>query len=214
VFDSGGDGVKGGDTLTAQLYSRTGDTGKLLASVSFTAADPGTLDGDSRFKNLPAAIVLEPGSYCIAGYGFSDANPNGNTHGGMPQDWSTDDGGGLINFVGTSRYGTSGVGHFPSTPDGGPANRYAAGTFEFKAAVATPVGPPPDLLAVLTASTSEVVLSWPVSDASFSVYRAASLQSPVFWQLITNTPVRKNESFTLALPINPGQQQFFRLGNP
>jgi len=40
------------------------------------------------------------------------------------------DGASLV-FVGLSRYAATG-GPFPGTPDGGPANRYAAGTFYFE----------------------------------------------------------------------------------
>ncbi len=43
-------------------------------------------------------------------------------------------GGGLINFLGNSRYaGQNASFVFPTILDGGPSNRYDAGTFQFKA---------------------------------------------------------------------------------
>jgi hypothetical protein len=44
------------------------------------------------------------------------------------------DGGGLIQFEGLSRYANNGVGSYPGHLDRGPANRYAAGNFMFSAA--------------------------------------------------------------------------------
>jgi hypothetical protein len=138
VFDSNGDGIKGATTLTAQLYARNGNAGTLLASLTFNAANPGILVDGSRLKLLPNSLLLTPGSYTIASYGYDANNPNGNIGTGNAKSWYTD-GGGLITFTGTSRYGTVGPGTFPSTPDGGPADRYAAGTFEFRPAPAAPL---------------------------------------------------------------------------
>lgn len=137
VFDSGSNGLL--STITAQLYTRNGNAGALVpgASLSFTPASPGTLEGGSRFKDLAAPIVLQPGNYTISAYGYSASEPNGNS--GSPT-WSTFSGGGAISFVGLSRFGTAGA--FPATPDGGPINRYAAGTFKFTA----PGDPNPPLL--------------------------------------------------------------------
>src|SRR5439155_26997171 len=52
VFDSGGDGVNGSALLTVQLFSRSGNAGTVLATTTFTVADPGALIGGSRFKPL------------------------------------------------------------------------------------------------------------------------------------------------------------------
>jgi len=131
VFDSGADGL--GLDLGASVWSRDGDTGTELASLAFSTADPGELIGGSRFKNLADDLVLTPGSYTIVGYGYGVGEPNGNTAGPSAEQKTMNDGGGLITFVGGARFGDPGnPGSFPGSPDGGPENRYAAGTFEFE----------------------------------------------------------------------------------
>ena len=138
VFDSGSNGLS--STLTAQLWRRnengtpgifTDDSGSaVLASRTFTAADPGTLVGGSRFKPLAAPLDLAPGAYTMAAYGYSAAEMNGNLGVGTAS-WTTDGGlGNAIQFVGGSRYGTAN-GAFPNVVDTGPANRYAAGTLQY-----------------------------------------------------------------------------------
>ncbi len=138
VFDSGSNGLS--STLTAQLWRRnengtpgvfTDDTGhSVLASATFTAASPGTLEGGSRFKPLAAPLELSPGAYTMVAYGYSAAEMNGNAGTGAAS-WTTDGGtAGAIQFAGGSRWGSS-PGAFPNTVDGGPANRYAAGTFQY-----------------------------------------------------------------------------------
>ncbi|MGI8602442.1 MAG: lamin tail domain-containing protein [Verrucomicrobiales bacterium] len=129
VFDSAGNGLA--STLTVQLFRRA-PTVAILAALTFNAADPGVLAAGtaSRVKPLPAALVLAPGQYSIVGYGHNstDLNDNVSTRGSKP--WRTDEGNGLLAFVGAGRYGGS-PGQLPPTPDGGPADRYAAGTFEY-----------------------------------------------------------------------------------
>jgi hypothetical protein len=127
VFDSGANGLS--TTLTAQLW-RSLPTPRLLGSLTFTTAAPGTLaEGtSSRFKDLAAPLVLGPGTYTTVAYGYSAGEPNGNAGTAAPV-WTTATGGGLIRFVGGGRYGAAA--QFPGTVDGGPADRYAAPTFEF-----------------------------------------------------------------------------------
>ncbi len=126
VFDDGSDGLA--LTINAQLWSRSGNTGvAILASETFTPGDPGTLDGGSRFKPLSEVVVLVPGDYTMVAYGYGAAERNGNQ--GSNDDWNIDGAGGILQFVGGSRYGAAGG--FPGTVDGGSANRYAAGTFKF-----------------------------------------------------------------------------------
>lgn len=129
VFDSNSDGIDPGSTLTAYLYSRTGNSGSVIATLTFTAANPGVLVDGSRFKALPSPLILSNGTYTIVASGFGTANPNGNLCCNAKA-WTTDDGGGLIAFVGASRYGTT-PNAFPPTIDAGPVDRFAAGTFEF-----------------------------------------------------------------------------------
>ena len=132
-FDSGGNGL--GSNITVQLYARNtngtqtnfGDDtpGALLATTTFFTTSPGTLLEGNRFKPLAVPVTLAPGSYTIVAYGYSASELNGNSSTG----WETNSGGGRISYVGTARYGNAGV--FPTNIDGGPANRYAAGTFKF-----------------------------------------------------------------------------------
>ena len=132
-FDSGGNGL--GSNITVQLYARNtngtptnfaDDTaGAVLATETFFTTSPGTLLEGNRFKPLATPVTLAPGSYSIVAYGYSAAELNGNSSPG----WETNSGGGKLSFVGGGRYGNAAV--FPTNLDGGPANRYAAGTFKF-----------------------------------------------------------------------------------
>jgi hypothetical protein len=100
--------------------------------MTFNSANPGTLAAgtSSRIKPLAAPLTLVPGQYSIVSYGHNsnDLNDNVGTRGNKT--WSADDGNGLLAFVGGGRYGGS-VGQLPPSVDGGPADRYAAGTFEY-----------------------------------------------------------------------------------
>ncbi len=171
VFDSSANGINSASTLTTQLYRRSGNTGTLLATLPFTSADPGSLVEGSRFKILSSPVVLSNGSYCIVSYGHSTGNPNGNID-RQPKTWNTDDGGGRLAFVGTSRFGSAGgvPGIFPATPDGGPMDRYAAATFEYRRLTATPT--------IFGHPTNQLVR--PGSNAVFSV--AAFGNAPLRYQ--------------------------------
>ena len=138
VFDSSGDGLTN-VTLTTQIYRRTGNSGVVLATLAFTQTDPGTLIGGSRFKPLTTPLILDAGTYTVVSYGYTAANPGANIGTGNAKTWVTDDGGGLIAFVGASRYGAGGPGTFPATVDQGPADRFGAGTFEYRIVPLAPV---------------------------------------------------------------------------
>ena len=143
-FDSGANGLS--RTITAVLWSRnpngtpatTADdlAGVVRSSQIFNAAAPGTLVGGQRFKTLPNPVTLLPGSYTMVAYNYGATEPNGNS---LAFNSGTQDGGGALRFVGTSRYGVttppaSVAASWPGTPDGGPAAQYAAGTFRFREA--------------------------------------------------------------------------------
>jgi hypothetical protein len=135
VFDSGSDGLK--QLLVAELWARDGNTGTRLSRLGFQPGDPGTLVGGDRFKPLDEPLTLPPGEYTIVAWGYNENEPNGNnqTGGPLPDEKTTADGDGAIRFVGTSRFSLDDVilpnTPFPETPDGGPVNRYSAGTFRF-----------------------------------------------------------------------------------
>jgi hypothetical protein len=143
-FDDNSDGLT--LPITVQLWQRnengtplnfSDDTGgSVLASATFTPGDPGTLFEGSRFKPLASPLALPTGAYTIIAYGYGTGERNGNLGGSIPPDpWETQSGGGLLSFVGFGRPGAAGT--FPTTVDGGPANRYAAGTFKFAGAGGT-----------------------------------------------------------------------------
>lgn len=126
VFDDLSDGLL--RDLSARLYDRTA-TASPVESIPFPMADPGWLVGGSRMKTLSVPRLLGPGFQgTIVADGYGSGEQNGNRSSSPP--WTTNDGGGLLSFVGTSRYGNT-PGTYPGSPDGGPANRYAAGTFAY-----------------------------------------------------------------------------------
>jgi len=131
AFDDGSDGL--GRTLVVLLYDR--DSPALaLANLTFAPASPGTLVGGSRFKTLDIPLVLPTGfhgSIVAEGYGSGERFGNNNA-----PIWVTDTGLGLLSFVGSGRWDPS-PGVYPTNLDGGPANLYAAGTFEFTPEPAT-----------------------------------------------------------------------------
>ena len=136
AFDSNGDGFTG--TLTTQLWQRNDggtpgtpddDSGvAILGSTTFSPANPGTLEGGTRFRTLESPLTLQPGSYSIVTSGFGVSDPNGNLGTANADDWESDDGEGALQFTGRGRFGTAGT--FPANADGGPSNRYAAGNLK------------------------------------------------------------------------------------
>ena len=132
VFDSGQDGLS--LPITARLYNRA--TGVALAELEFTPGEPGDLIEGSRIKDLSTPITLAAGfqgTVVAAGYGGGE--PNGNQ--GISSLGLTTEGAGRISFVGGGRFGAT-AGEFPASIDGGPADRYAAGTFIFSEPGAPP----------------------------------------------------------------------------
>ena len=123
AFDSGQDGILG--TINVGIVDRT--TGLVVGETLSFSGDAGDVVDGSRFLALPTPLVLPngfQGSITAQGYGQEG---NGNF-----TDFSViDDGGGLINFVGGARWGGDDPLTLASNADGGPANRYFAGTFEF-----------------------------------------------------------------------------------
>jgi hypothetical protein len=122
--------------LEVKLYQRdpTGVCHTILATLEFKAGDEGKLTDSSFFKPLPTPITLPAGFHGTieaSGYGNLEMNGNMGLGGGG---WYTDDGGGLISFVGGGRFGDEvHPKYWPANIDGGPENRYAAGTFMFHA---------------------------------------------------------------------------------
>lgn len=123
AFDHNSDGLK--VPIKVIIYDRT--TTKEVVSIDFAVGD-GQLVGGNRIKPLPCPLSL-PANFkgVIVAQGYNAQELNGNGNGGR----STDTGGGAITFLGGGRYGAQGTTTYPTIIDGGPVNRYAAGTFLF-----------------------------------------------------------------------------------
>ncbi|MCP4172180.1 MAG: hypothetical protein GY758_15560, partial [Fuerstiella sp.] len=93
-----------------------------------------TQEGGHWFKSLADPVTLPAGSYTIVGSGYGAGEPNINLGVAAAEGLSTNDAGGAITFVGGSRWGDAGA--FPANVDGGPAQRYGAGTL--KVSTSTP----------------------------------------------------------------------------
>ncbi|HAT20354.1 MAG TPA: hypothetical protein DCS85_09395, partial [Verrucomicrobiales bacterium] len=127
VFDDLSDGLN--STITVGIFDRT--TATLVgSSITFNGND-GSLEDATRFADLTSPISLPAGFQgSIVAQGYNGAERNGNTGTGSTAG-TTDDGDGAISFVGGSRFGPGGVFGYPTSVDGGPANRYHAGNFDF-----------------------------------------------------------------------------------
>jgi hypothetical protein len=119
-------GVDGSSGVTVGVFDRT--TGTLFGpSVHFSPTDAGTQINGDAFKAVTPFLL--PAGFQGSIVAFNDINWN--SFGGPNTTSTENNGNGLISFVGGSRFG-SGFG-YPTTVDGGPTNRYNAGTFEFAA---------------------------------------------------------------------------------
>jgi hypothetical protein len=134
AFNSKGDGKVNSGPIQVAIFNR--DTGVAVTpSAIFSSGTTYTLTpGKFDIQQSITQTRLNAGHYSIVAVGFSDADLNGNLDRTSPPS-TTDNGGGLISFVGTARYNTdfSGTLQLPNIIDGGPYNRYDAGTFEYTA---------------------------------------------------------------------------------
>ena len=139
VFDSNSDGLN--STITVGIFDRA--TEQLVGtSLTFTGND-GSLEDGTRWITLVSPITLAAGfEGMVVAQGYNGAERNGNVGTGSTAS-PTDDGGGAISFVGGSRFGPGGVFAYPTNVDGGPANRYHAGNFDYD------IIPEPSSLALL-----------------------------------------------------------------
>lgn len=204
VFDDSSDGVGEGVTLTVSLWERdpldeTLSLGQIGPAVEFTSASSGRLIGGSRFIDLETPIQLPAGFQgTIMAYGFTegtDRNGNANGFGAV------NDGGGLISFVGTSRFGLGGVGTYADTLDGGPENRYGAGTFIYSAGSSAPL--------VITRiehdpGTRETTLTWNSKPGkTYSIDFAEDLEPDLIWSEVTDNLPSQGDSTSYTVPAVP-----------
>ncbi|WP_425399366.1 dockerin type I domain-containing protein [Aeoliella sp.] len=143
-FDSLQDGIMGAETsIHVEIWQRddggtptdpADDTGiAVVASNTFTFGNDGTLSGGSRFQDI-TPVTLAPGSYTIAAGGFTADDQLWNYGIGFDdtQLSTINESGGIVQFVGASRFSAQfAPNNFPAFFDGGPENRYHAGTFSY-----------------------------------------------------------------------------------
>lgn len=133
AFDSGLDGFSSG-TVQVGIFNR--NSGALAGTSASFIGNSSVLSGNQRFIDV-VDFTLSPGQYSIVAVGFSATNRNGNFQfGGTSPVINT--GGGLISFVGASRYSSSTSLTFPNLIDGGGVTQYDAGTFQFTSAIPEP----------------------------------------------------------------------------
>ena len=182
VFDSAQDGLIA--PIQAAIYDRTSQA-TVSPVVTFSAgsgAVAGTLLGGSRYLSI-APLTLPAGFHgSIITFGYGDGingELDGNTFGtaaGTPTfPWTTNNGGGLISFVGGGRFTDSGgtAISFPTTIDTGPANRYASGTFVFAA-----VPEPSSLMLCLAALLTALAIAGQPRPRSNRTYRIETDLAP------------------------------------
>ncbi len=131
AFDSGGDGING--TITAGIFDRLSGT-QTGTGATFNGTGQTLVDGSRFAAPSGGSFILTRGFQgTIVTQGYNAAELNGNAGAPVPPPpWTTNGGpGNQISFTGTSRWGAAPFG-FPGNLDGGPFNRYAAGTFEFE----------------------------------------------------------------------------------
>jgi len=143
AYDSLKDGFDG--DVRVQLWTRNdagtplipGDdtAGTLVTEMTFTKAQPGVLDGISRFKPLGATVTLQPGAYTIYAWGYT----GGNRYFEGPRSSASSDG--RFRFTAARYHGTPGA--WPTSIDGNGALDYnGAGNFRVApAAGAAPIIP-------------------------------------------------------------------------
>ena len=176
VFDDGGDGVKGQAALVVHLYAsnpdraRKNNSGVLLETVMFDAADSGQLIGGFRYKKLLRPVTLLPGQYTITADGFDRQNrvykePKASIWNRLAFKVAMNDNAGAIRFDGCNQYH---IGYFlrkrtrtakditaiEHRPD-----RYAAVSFIF-----SPTEPPPSPFSLDYTILTAGINSFPVDD--------------------------------------------------
>ncbi|MDD2600613.1 MAG: FAD-dependent oxidoreductase [Kiritimatiellae bacterium] len=129
AYDSAGDGFESFKKVS--VYNRGG--GAPRAALAFSSGVEYTLQGGYRFQRLPEPLVLQPGDYSIATYGFSGADRyiTGNWGGGGAQVGPLESGE-VLSFL-TNAFRTTGSALTYPTEAIGPASDYAvtAGSFRF-----------------------------------------------------------------------------------
>jgi hypothetical protein len=188
AFDSEGDGIQ--QPISVRLYNRA--TAGLVASLLFEPGNDGELVGGSRFLPLSPPLALPAGFQgMIVASGYGPLERNGNLFSNLGL---TTFSGACLRFVGRGNYSED-PGVMANNPDGGPANRYAAGTFAFEPDL------PPTGLSILLNGAGTVRVNW--TDASGVLERTTDLELGP-WEMVPGATTG------LLLPVNQSKE-FFRL---
>ncbi|HUE14924.1 MAG TPA: PEP-CTERM sorting domain-containing protein [Planctomycetaceae bacterium] len=131
AYDQGSVGNLIGSTgqgVSVGIFDRT--TGTLVSpTASFSPINAGIQINGDAFQ--PELFTLAPGQYSVVSLNDDNYNEGYVSHTFNPTS-VMNTGGGAISFVGSGRYDGGGSLVYPTAVDGGPANRYDAGTFIFE----------------------------------------------------------------------------------
>jgi len=131
VFDDGSlSNLAGtqGNGVEVAIYNLA--TSQIVAGTEFlftTQTQVNQVLGDAFVSISP--VLLAAGNYTVVT--LDDVNYN--TNGGSNPTSTTNNGGGLLTFTGGGRFDANGSFDLPTIIDGGPVNRYDAGTFQYSA---------------------------------------------------------------------------------
>ncbi|TKB96387.1 LamG-like jellyroll fold domain-containing protein, partial [Pedobacter cryophilus] len=128
AFDDNQNGIFGslsGGSIRVAIFNRQTQTIVPGLDVMISGTNQPLING-FRMRTI-SEVVLMPGDYSVVALGFNGNERNGNFL--VPLS-TINDGNGSITFQGTGRYTNSGF-SYPTIIDGGPVNRYDAGTFSY-----------------------------------------------------------------------------------
>jgi hypothetical protein len=122
IYDSGADGIVGANALlTTVLFDAAQN---VIASQTFTAANPGVFDAASNYWFKPIApLALPVGQYTLVGYGWDASNLEHNIVVGGPAPTFN---GGVVQYVQTVYAALPGA----DVPPTFPANTYGPDAFD------------------------------------------------------------------------------------
>ena len=131
AFDHQGNGITGTQSGGIRVAIFNKATKTIVAGLdAIISGNADAYSGSHRMKNIPA-VTLMPGDYVVVSKGYNQNELNGNSEGGTPFAMG-DAANGAISFATACMYGSVSAGfNYPGTPDGGPGNRYLAGTFSY-----------------------------------------------------------------------------------
>ena len=134
AFDAFGDGIS--DNIYTTIFDSLGAS--VTPTLNFAGSGP---SGGAYISQSIAPVVLTPGNYQLASWGYSAADPNFNNNGpGGPITFNTL--GGALTATGTEYNYPVNAGTLANIADKG-TTRYGAGTFDATNLAPSPPPPPP-----------------------------------------------------------------------